>query len=116
MNASGKPPPGPVAPGAAPELSASYTTFLPLLAVLIILILSSAKDTLTLLRHKNALREQNIQARAPLLYAGKQAIYVGSIRDDLVKLAPTDPAAAKILTDFFPPRRTPSKGDSDKGQ
>ena len=116
MNAPAKPAPGPVAPGPAPEPSSSYTTFLPLLAVLIILILSSAKDTLTLIRHKNALREQNMRAKAPLLYAGKQAIYVGSIRDDLVKLAPTDPAAARILTDFFPPRHTPSEGEPDRGQ
>jgi hypothetical protein len=83
--------------------------------VLIILILSSAKDTLTLIRHRNALRATQVQAVGPLVYAGKQAEYIMSIRDDLKRLSVSDPVAAQISADFFPPPPTPSgENETDK--
>ena len=107
MNSTPPPFTAPAQLGSMPRRPPTYTAFVPVLMILVILILSSLKDIVTLIRRKNALLAQHAQAMEPLRFAGRQAEFIDSLHDDLVKVAPSDPAAAAILTEFFPPPATP---------
>ncbi len=87
--------------------SPAYSAFLPIFMILLIMILSSFKDVLTLIKRKNTMQAQYARAVEPLRFAGRQAEFINSLRDDLVRVAPSDPAAAAVVTEFFPPPITP---------
>jgi len=91
-----------------PESVASgYSAFLPLGLILVVLILSTLRDTINLHRHEVLVRAQNAQAGERLKKVGEEAALVEKLRAGLAKLAATDPVAAQIQGDFFPTGMTP---------
>jgi hypothetical protein len=91
-------------PAKAPPV---FSAFWPLVVILLTLDFMTARDSYMLHRRTVGLIRDNEQAEGPLKKMAEQNQFVDSFKSDLETLAPGDPAAARILRDFFPPPPTP---------
>ena len=80
----------------------SYSLFLPFLIVMVVLILTGARETASLHKQKMAFLTQNQQSVEALDRSAKQIEALQKLKDDLHTLAGTDPVAAKIMAEYFP--------------
>jgi hypothetical protein len=83
-----------------------FSAFVPLALILGILIFASARDIINLHRHLMLSQVQNSKSAEHLKKAGQESDLVTKIQDEIVKLAPTDPSAARLQAEFFPPPAT----------
>jgi len=84
-----------------------FSTFWPFVIVLMTLIFSTVRDGVTLYKRTLALRRESAQQEGALKKAGTQALLLDTLKGDLETLAISDPIAAKIDQDFFPPPAQP---------
>jgi len=80
-----------------------FSTFWPFVIVLMTLIFSTVRDGVTLYKRTLSLRRESAQQEEPLKKAGQQALLLETLKNDLETLAISDPVAARIEQDFFPP-------------
>jgi hypothetical protein len=85
-----------------PPAPREYSAFWPMLLILLVLILSAARDNWYLYVHIKAIRQTNRTLTARLDQTGKKAAFDEKLKAALIQAAPTDPAAAQILQDYFP--------------
>lgn len=102
---------GTVMPASRPEMQ--FSVFWPLLIVLLTMIFGTTRDMMALNQRMSAINEENAPALELLKKAKKQSDFVDSIHVGLQKLAPTDPIAAQICTDFFPAQPDQKSGGQD---
>jgi hypothetical protein len=69
---------------------------------LIILIYSTARDTLSLSQRTNQILGANSRGSEVLRRSGEKVAFIQSMHRDLEQIAPSDPVAAQIVSDFFP--------------
>jgi hypothetical protein len=82
---------------------------LPVTIMLLTLIFSGIRDISGFNRRMAEMDRQDAPAVEKLKRIPKQSEFIDSLRQSLEKLAPTDPEAAKLLKQYFPP---PPKDDS----
>ncbi len=92
----------PLGSKSAKGLKRGQSLLWPVLVVLLTLIFQTTRDIVTLEKRKESIVQKNTQAAELLKRYGKQTKFVDSLKADLQKLSPTDPIAAKIISDFFP--------------
>ena len=85
-----------------------FTLFVPVAIILLTLIFSTVRDIVALNKRMSAIKEEDTPALAMLKNAPKEADLAESLHAGLQKLAPTDPVAVRVLTEYFPPP-TPNK-------
>jgi len=83
---------------------------IPVTIVLLTLILSTLRDISGFNRRLADIDRQNAPSVEKLKRVPKQSEFIESLRKSLVKIAPTDPDAAILLRQYFPP---PPKQDKD---
>lgn len=85
-----------------PRKDFQFPIFVPLAIMLLTLIFSTLRDIRALNLRMAAINEEDAPALEMLKKSGKQREFVDSLKEGILKLAPTDPIAAHIQTDFFP--------------
>jgi len=80
----------------------SHTLLLPFLIVVTTLIISSARESVSLHNQKINIDTQYQQSIQKLGNSAKQVEAMQNLQKDLEKLSATDPIAAKIVADYFP--------------
>ena len=98
------------------SLRRNLTIHWPLSLLLLILIFGATRDIISLGKRVDSVERKNAQATEMLKRYGKQTKFVDGLKADLQKIAPTDPVAAKILTDFFPKPITPEVEKGKQGE
>jgi hypothetical protein len=94
---------------AQPRQAFQYPIFVPFTIVLLTLIFSTVRDIAALNKRMAVMNTENAPQLEMLKQSGKQTAFIESLRDGVIKLAPTDPIAAEIARDFFP---KPVKNDA----
>jgi hypothetical protein len=89
--------------GKAPSLS------IPFLIVVVALILSTARETASIHKQKMAFLMQNQKSAEALDISVKQTQALHKLQGDLQTLAASDPVAAKIVAEYFPPETAKGK-------
>ena len=103
-------PPAPPPPPPPPE---PFTAFVPLALLLGILIFSTIRDIVNLQHHLQTSRRQNAQSMERLKKVGQESELVTKLRDELAQLAPTDPASARVMSEFLPLSTATKKPPTD---
>jgi hypothetical protein len=95
--------------GKVPFREMQFPMALPVAIMLLSLIYSEVRDISGMNRRMAEMDRQNAPAVEKLERIPKQSEFIDSLRQNLVKLAPTDPAAAALLKQYFP---SPPKDES----
>ena len=90
-----------------------YPIFVPLLIIVLTLIGSTVRDITTMNRRMEIIGQQDAPAREMLKKSTKQSDFISSLRTGVLNLAPSDPVAAEIASDFFPPVSAPKPDSPD---
>jgi len=106
---------GPIGPPPAPP-PLQFSAFWPLLILLLTLIFGTARDVIALNKRMVNINVENAPALALLKNSNKQTAFIESLRVDLQKLSPTDPVAAQISAEYFPPPPAPAPVLKTPGQ
>lgn len=96
---------GTVMPASRPE--AQFSVFWPFLIVLLTMIFSTTRDIMALNKRMEAINNDNAPALQLLEKSTKQTEFIESLRTGLEKISPSDPVAAQISAEFFPPPPAP---------
>jgi len=99
---------GPVG-GYLPMRERQYPLALPVGIMLLTLIFSTVRDIATFNRSIDEIARTDAPGQEMLKKSSKQTEFIEGVRSDLQKLAPTDPTAAQILKEFFPPEKKPGQ-------
>jgi hypothetical protein len=69
------------------------------------------RDMITLNKRMSDMNAENAPSVELLKKMSKQSEFAQALREDVLKLAPTDPAAARVARDFFPAVPAPKPAD-----
>jgi hypothetical protein len=86
----------------APRQPTLYSSFWPILILLVVLIYSSVRDVITLNRHIVEINVDEASAMEMLKGQNRQTDFVEAMRANLQALSATDPAAAQICSEYYP--------------
>jgi len=103
---------GPVG-GYLPMRERQYPLALPVGIMLLTLIFSTVRDIATFNRSIDEIARTDAPGQEVLKKSSKQTEFIEGVRSDLQKLAPTDPTAAQILKEFFPPEKKPAQDSAE---
>jgi len=96
-------------PGKIPFREMEFPMAIPVAIVLLTLIYSTVRDISGFNRRLADMERQDTPAVEKLKRIPKQSEFIESLRQGLIKIAPTDPTAATLLKQYFP---SPPKDDS----
>lgn len=90
-----------------------FGVFWPILIVLLTLNFTTVRDIMALNKRIVTIKLETALSLEQIKKSGKQMEFFESLRADLLKLAPNDPVAAKIISDYFPTRPAQKPGSPD---
>jgi len=102
---------GTVAP--PPRQEPRFPLFIPVFIILLTLIFTTVRDIAALNKRMSAINEDEAPALEMLKNEPRQTDLVQGLRSGLQKLSPSDPVAARLLTEFFPPDSSGPSGNGD---
>jgi hypothetical protein len=88
-----------------------FPVAIPVAIMLLTLIYSTVRDISGFNRRMAEIADQEQPAEAILKKTRRQAEFVDGLRVSLQKLAPTDPVAARIMQEYFPPQSPANQPD-----
>jgi hypothetical protein len=95
----------------APRQPYQFPLWVPVLIVLLTLIGATLRDMIALNRRMSEIQHDNAPVRDVLARSVKQSDFANALKDGIEKLSATDPVAAQIRREFFPPQAPPPKDD-----